>query len=294
MKFRHLIWLAALAAQADGIPDMPSAYRAVPSDVIAAARAATPERFPDADSVMLDDRLHTAYEPDGSDCTWDDEWVKVLTEKGRRSNASLSVTFNARYGDAAIFCVEIVGTNGQVRTVDFARTLKTATDNSSMGSNIVDPLQRRMSCAIPSLAVGEIRHVRFARRTRKPRMKGTWADCNMLEYTAPILSTVVTVEQPAENPVRHAVLRHAFSNTVTRAADVPLGNGRTLLRWTARDVPQAFAEPNMPPLSRCVQALWLSTAKDWPSVSRWYWKLCEPHLAATTPAMTNLVRDRPP
>ena len=291
MKFRYLIWLAVLAAQADGIPDMPSAYRAVPSDVIAAARAATPERFPDADSVMLDDRLHTAYEPDGSDCTWDDEWVKVLTEKGRRSNASLSVTLNARYGDAAIFCVEIVGTNGQVRTVDFARTLKTATDNSSMGSNIVDPLQRRMSCAIPSLAVGEIRHVRFARRTRKPRMKGTWADCNMLEYTAPILSTVVTVDQPAENPVRHALLRHAFSNTVTRAADVPLGNGRTLLRWTARDVPQAFAEPNMPPLPRCVQALWLSTAKDWPSVSRWYWKLCEPHLAATTPAMTNLVRD---
>ena len=78
---------------------------------------------------------------------------------------------------------------------------------------------------------------------------------------------------------------------MTRAPDVPLGNGRTLLRWTARDVPQAFAEPNMPPLSRCVQALWLSTAKDWPTVSRWYWKLCEPHLAATTPAMTNLVRD---
>ena len=57
MKFRHLIWLAALAAQADGIPDMPSAYRAVPADVIAAARAATSERFPDADSVMVGDSL---------------------------------------------------------------------------------------------------------------------------------------------------------------------------------------------------------------------------------------------
>ncbi len=291
MKLACLVSCAAVLACAEGIPDMPAAYRADPAAVVAAARDATSERFLDADSVMLDDRLHTAYAPDGSDCTWDDEWVKVLTEKGRRAYATLSISFNARYGDAAIFCVEIVGTNGQTRAVDFAHLQKTATDNSGMSSNIVDPLQRRMTCAVPGLAVGEIRHVRYARRTRKPRMKGTWADHNALEYTAPILSTVVTVDQPDANPVRHAVLRNPCGNTVIRAADVPLGKGRTLLRWTARDVPQAFPEPNMPPLSRCVQGLWLSTAEDWPSVSRWYWRLCEPHIAATTPAMTNLVRD---
>ncbi len=291
MKIPHLLCLAALVAQADSIPDMPAAYLADPAATIAAAARATPERFPDADTVTIDDRLHTAYAPDGSDCTWDDEWVKVLTEKGRRSCSTLSISFNARYGDAAIFCVEIVGTNGQVRAVDFARLQKTATDNSGMSANIVDPLDRRMTCAVPGIAVGEIRHVRYARRTRKARMRGTWADHNVLEYTSPILSTVVTVDQPDANPVRHAMLRHPCSNTVVRAANVPLGNGRTLLRWTARDVPQAFAEPNMPPFSRCVQGLWLSTAADWPTVSRWYWKLCEPHLAATTPAMTNLVRD---
>ena len=291
MKILHLLCLAAIVAQADSIPDMPAAYLANPAATIAAAAKATPERFPDADTVTVDDRLHTAYEPDGSDCTWDDEWVKVLTEKGRRSCATLSISFNARYGDAAILCVEIVGTNGQVRAVDFARLQKTATDNSGMSANIVDPLDRRMTCAVPGLAVGEVRHVRYARRTRKSRMKGTWADYNVLEYTSPILSTVVTVDQPDANPVRHAILRHPCSNTVVRAANAPIGNGRTLLRWTARYVPQAFAEPNMPPLSRCVQGVWLSTAADWPTVSRWYWNLCEPHIAATTPAMTNLVRD---
>ena len=270
---------------------MPTTYRAAPSAVIAAAAQATPERFPDADTVMVDDRLHTAYAPDGSDCTWDDEWVKILTEKGRRSHATLSISFNARYSDAAIHCVEIVGTNGQTRAVDFAHLMKTATDNSGMSANIVDPLQRRMTCAIPGLAVNEIRHVRYCRRTRKPRMRGTWADHNLLEHTAPIISTVVTVDQPNANPVRHAVLRHPYGDTVVRAPNLSLGNGRTLLRWTARDVPQAFAEPNMPPLSRCVQGIWLSTAADWPAVSRWYWRMCEPHLAATTPAMTNLVHD---
>ena len=272
------------------IPDMPAEYRADPKAVVAAANAATSARFPDADRVMVDDRIHVAYQSDGSEITWDDEWQKVLTEKGRRAASTVTLDFTERYGDAQIFSVEIVGTNGQVRAVDFARTLKVATDNSSLGSNIVDPLDKQMSCTVSGLAVGEIRHVRFARRTRKARMAGTWADMQLFEYTAPILSTVYTVDQPDANPVRHAVVRHPFGKTVVRSPDRPLAPGRTLLRWDVRDVPQAFPEPNMPPLSTCVQAIRLSTAKDWPTISRWYWSICAPHLAATTPEMTNEVR----
>lgn len=283
-----VIALGVVSLAAD-VSDMPVAYRADPQAIVASARGATSARFPDADSVMIDDRIHVAYNPDGSEVTWDDEWVKVLTEKGRRANATVTLDYSARYGDVGIFAVEIVGTNGQIRAVDFRRNLKTATDNSGLGSNIVDPLDKKLSCAVPGLAVGEIRHVRFMRRTIKPRMKGTWADAQLFEYTAPILSTVYTVDQPDANPVRHAVVRHPFGKTVVRAPDRPLGNGRTLLRWDVRDVPQAFPEPNMPPLSTCVQSIRLSTAPDWPTVSRWYWNLCAPHLAASSPAMTNKV-----
>ena len=94
MKIFRLLCVAALAARAGEIPDMPAAYRADPDATIASAAKVTPERFPDADTVMIDDRLHTAYAPDGSDCTWDDEWVKVLTEKGRRAYATISISFS--------------------------------------------------------------------------------------------------------------------------------------------------------------------------------------------------------
>ena len=69
MKILHLLCLAAIVAQADSIPDMPAAYLANPAATIAAAAKATPERFPDADTVTVDDRLHTAYEPDGAGTT---------------------------------------------------------------------------------------------------------------------------------------------------------------------------------------------------------------------------------
>ena len=68
-----LTFVLAAALCAAEIPDMPAAYRADRSAVIAAAAAATPARFPDADRVMVDDRIHVTYQPDGSEITWDDE-----------------------------------------------------------------------------------------------------------------------------------------------------------------------------------------------------------------------------
>ena len=282
---------AALSAVvfAAAVPDMPTEFLADSSKVVEAAARAIVERFPDADSAIIDDRIHTRFESDGSGITWDDEWVKVLTEKGRRSHAAVTLDYNERYGDAGVLCLEVVGTNGVTRTVDFAKTLKVATDNSGMDANIVDPADKKVSCSVPDLQVGEIRHVRFWRRIRKARMRNAWADADLLEQTQPIFSTVVTVDQPAELPVVHAVVRNPFTNTVVQSEDRPLPNGRTLLKWTTKDVPQAFPEPRMPPFSRCAQTLRLSTVKDWPTVSRWYWSLCEPHLAKTTPGMTNVV-----
>ncbi len=291
MKFSLFSVLALCSLSvAAAVPEMPSSCLPDSAAVIAAAKRATPALFPDADSVVVEDRQHTRYEPDGSDVTWDDEWVKVLTEKGRRSLASVSFDYTERYGDAGILCVEVVGTNGVVRTIDFNQTLKVSTDNSSMSANIYDPLDKIVSCSVPGLAVGEIRHVRLFRRTRKARMRNTWADMNLLESTRPILATTITVDQPAERPVLHAVVRNPHGATVTRAPDRALGGGRTLLSWTAKNVPQAFVEPRMPSFSRCVQGLRLTTVKDWPTVSRWYWDMCAGHLAKTTPAMTNQVQ----
>ncbi|MGN0846303.1 MAG: DUF3857 domain-containing protein, partial [Kiritimatiellia bacterium] len=251
MKSASVVFVlaATLLVAADSVPDLPVGFRADPEATRAAAARATTERFPDADCVLIDDRIHTRFESDGSYITWDDEWEKVLTEKGRRALSSVSLDYNARYGDAGILCLEIVGTNGQTRAVDFARAQKVATDNSAMAMNIVDPLNRKLSCFVPDLKVGEIRHVRFWKRMCKARMRDAWADVALLEQTQPILSTVVSIDQTPGRPIVHAALRNPVSNTVVRAANAPLPGGRTLLKWTARDVPQAFPEPNMPPFS---------------------------------------------
>ena len=53
MKNVFASFLLVTALGAAEIPDMPAEYRADPKAVVAAANAATPARFPDADAVLM-------------------------------------------------------------------------------------------------------------------------------------------------------------------------------------------------------------------------------------------------
>ena len=51
----------------------------------------TTARFPDADSVTVDEIEKVKYNPDGTYEQTDECWTKILTEKGRRSESSMSL-----------------------------------------------------------------------------------------------------------------------------------------------------------------------------------------------------------
>ena len=247
--------------------------------------------YPDADTVVIDDRTRIEYSADGSYTAENDESVQALTEKGRRSLRTVTLGVSRRYGDAEIVKIEIIGTNGVARPVDFRKTLKEATDNSSVASNIYDPLDRKLSCAVPGMEVGETRRVVTRERILKPRMRDTFAFGALFESMRPIVRSSLEIVQPKERPIVNVKLRNPVEGTVTRAEDELLPDGRTVLRWTAENVPQAFPEPDMPSFGSVAQSILVSTVKTWEDVSRWYWNLCLPRLEATNAAMSNKVAE---
>ena len=259
--------------------------------VSAVAVGITRMDYPDADTVVIDDRTRVEYVADGTYTVENDEKILALTEKGRRSLRTVTIAVSRRYGDAEIVKIEIIGTNGTVRTVDFRKTLKEATDNSSVSANIYDPLDRKISCAVPGMEVGEIRRVVTRERMLKPRMRDSFAFGAMFETMRPIVCSSLEIVQPKDRPIVNVKLRHPVEGTVTRSEDGTLPDGRTLLKWTAKNVPQAFPEPDMPSFGSVAQSLLVSTVGSWEEVSRWYWKLCLPRLEATNPSMTNKVSD---
>ena len=256
---------------------------AVPADDV------TPERFPDADAVLVDDVTRVAYRPDGTSDETCESWIKVLTEKGRRETSVQTLSYSKRYGEAEIVSVGILGTNGAERAVDVSATTKESTDNGSMSANIYDPLDRKIVCTVPGLRVGETLHLKTARRTRKPRCKDQWSELAVFEWSDPILRSRLEIRAPKERPLRRTAVRNPLGNVVETRE--PLPDGGTLHVFTATNSPQAFPEPDMPPLYTQVQHVRVSTAADWPEISRWYWDLCAPHLAKTNAAMAAKVAE---
>ncbi len=279
---------AATNTAATSTAAVPQARRLDPAAVIADAATLTTNLYPDADTVLVDCSSLETYQPDGTSSYWSEDAVKVLTEAGRRATQVQRRYFNVAYGTAAVARAFIVKPDGRCTTVDVARASRVMTEPGQMSANIYDPDNKILQLSLPGLEVGDLVYTETLRQNHKARVPGVWSDYSLFEYTAPIRRLSYAVSAPAERPLRHLRLRDAVSNRVQQAAS-RLPDGRTLHQWEVRDVPQVFPEPNMPPLHTVVQRLMVSTAEDWPALSRWYWELCQPRLAAVTPEMGTLV-----
>src|SRR4051812_31278505 len=58
-----------------------------------AAREITTAKYPDCDEATVDKKLVRVYRADGTGESQDEAFVKVLTEKGKRNNRSLSLYY---------------------------------------------------------------------------------------------------------------------------------------------------------------------------------------------------------
>lgn len=259
-----------------------SAVRADEPEVTAAV-------YPDADTVILDDFDDIEYFADGTSRVTSENWTKALTEAGRRELGTCSLDYNRRYGTGRIAEVTVISPDGARRTLDLEGLVKDTTDNSAVAANIYDPLDRRIVCSVPGVKVGDTVYVRKERATVAARCENQWADLSVFEAFSPIVRARMRVKCPKERPIRSLAVRNPLGNLVS--STTTNDDGSVVMTWCATNSPQAFPEPSMPAAYRQLQHVTLSTAADWRELSRWYWRLCEPHLAKTNAAMVAKARE---
>ncbi len=279
---------AVLARAVPAVPDHPDGLLDMKGALAAAAKA-TADAYPDADTVDVDSVQRTWYAPDGTSVMWYDGCSKILTEKGRREAASLRMGFHEFYGTVEVKRVEIHKPDGRTVPVDVAALSRVTVASDQMASNIYDPKYKMLSVGIPNLETGDVLRVVIRDTQFRVRIPDQWADYTTFENRSPILRAVYEVHAPAARPLRHRVLKSEVPGTMTYTNEVR--DGVTLHRWTARNVPQMFPEPDMPDPRTVTQRLLLSTSEDWASISKWYWEICLPHMEKTTPAMKAAVAD---
>lgn len=279
----HSVGVYCLAAGLDyngGILD--------PARVMSTSAEVTRERYPNADDVLLDDFIITQYETDGKAVTYDDTFVKILTEKGKQDNKILTRYFVLPYSVASYALVQVYRPDGSVVNVDVEAQSRVMVDRSQMGSNIYNPNSKVLQVTIPELEIGDV--VRYVARNEivKPRVPNTWSEYEVLEYTSPIRHFVYEVRGPEALPLRSIAVKDPVEGCLTFTERTE--GGTHFYRWDVKDVPRMYTEPSMPPLHTVVQRLLISTIPNWEEISRWYWHLTEPHLVATD-AMREKVRE---
>ncbi|MBP7051586.1 MAG: DUF3857 domain-containing protein [Phycisphaerae bacterium] len=255
--------------------------------VMESAAGATLEAHPNADLVHVDDYTRTVYEPDGTGVSWSDSYTKVLTEKGRREQQNMAFQFTLPYGRTTVRLLELIRPDGSVVPIDIDKQSKVMIDRSQMGSNIYDPNSKVLQVGVPGVQIGDVVHVVVCDETLRRYMPGTWDDYQVFESTSPILHAVYEVHAPKGRPLASIALRDEVKGTVTHSKTEH--DGRIVYRWEVSNVPRFYAEPDMPPAYTVVQRLLVSTLPDWKAISSWYWRLCQSHLDATTPAMQEMV-----
>ncbi|MBP5232879.1 MAG: DUF3857 domain-containing protein, partial [Planctomycetes bacterium] len=278
---------APAAGVAEKTPLVPGIVLLDRAASLARARAATAEKYPDADEVLASAAVRVDYRADGTYTQLDEAYVKILTEKGRRNNLTISSYFTIPYqreGDCLIPLLEIVKADGRVVTVNVKEQGKLTVDAHSMGANIYNPNDKLITVNVAGLEVGDTLHYVMWDHIRQPRAAGIFADFFALEQVRPIVHKEIAINGPKGFPLKSIALRDEIPGTV-KAATSLAPDGSPRYRWVVDNVPQAFPEPNMPPLYMCAQRLMVSTAANWEEVSAWYARLCAPALAAVSPEM---------
>ncbi len=282
------IVLAACAGLAQALAPMPETLDR--AEALRQARERTAADAPDANTLTLAQARYVTYAPDGSSTMWVEFWSKALTEAGAKELRDLPLWYKEGFSEAEFQVAEAIRADGTVEPIDLKANVKAATSNSGNEANIYDPTSKRLVLTVPRMGVGDTLHVVLAHHTSRPRIPDTFSDFETFEGTdGPVPYASLTILAPKELPLRSAALMDEVPGTVTSSRET-LPDGRTRHRWVARNVPQTFAEENMPEESTEMQRVAVSTFASWEELSRWYWGLCLPHLA-TTPAIDAKVRE---
>src|SRR5271154_3437949 len=88
--------------------------------VMSAASEITLQKYPDCDEATVEKKLVRIYHPDGTGECQDEAFVKVLTEKGKRGNRTLSLSFMLPYSTEEVTKLEVISPDGTITPVDVA------------------------------------------------------------------------------------------------------------------------------------------------------------------------------
>src|SRR6185369_4069034 len=220
-SFSRVVWPLALfwtafAALAEEAGKYEGSYWALldRKQILEAGEGITQEKYPDSDDATVDRKMLRIYRVDGTAETQDETVTKVMTEKGKRNNRTLSLSFMLPYFTVEVTRLEVIRPSGEVIPVDVAANSKETIDDSQMAMNIYDPNNKVLRVSIPKLEIGDMIHSVTRLTIQRAIIPGEFAEVNVFEGPGYIRHISYDVRAPADKPLKRIVLRDAIKDTV--------------------------------------------------------------------------------
>ena len=142
-----ILTLIPVSGNAEGTPKVGFLNR---DQVIKTAATLDRKKYPNADSILVDDYEKISYNPDGTGISRDEVYEKILTEKGRRENRTLTFYYTLPYSTVKVELLEIIKPDGKIIKVDVPANSREMVNRSQMSSNIYNPNSKLLQVTIPN------------------------------------------------------------------------------------------------------------------------------------------------
>ncbi|ETR73316.1 MAG: transglutaminase domain protein [Candidatus Magnetoglobus multicellularis str. Araruama] len=238
--------------------------------------------------VYLDQKHWISYNPDGTYEEWNAQAVKIMSEKGKRQFQTISSYFTIPYNTTSFKRIVIICPDNSRIPVDIEKNSRVTIEHNQMKKNIYNPNQKILRVSIPQLNIGDVLYTELKDIFSKVRTPDTWGDYIGMESVHPIIHKTFEICAPVERPLERIVIKNEIMGTISFSKTT--NDSHIIYQWIVQNVPQAFPEPDMPPMYSQIQRLLVSTVKDWEDISRWYWQLCKAPIQETTPEMRETVQ----
>jgi hypothetical protein len=215
-----------------------------------------PQRYPEADAVVLRRRLVVTLAEHPVISMERDEFIQVLTAEGKRFG-DFDVSFYPPGEDISFLDTEVLRPDGKLARLD-PDAIREVRDDSLGGYRVAS----RKFFSLPGVEPGAVLHVRYRTEWKEFPLPHACLDVP-IDLELPLLEARVTVNVPKKTPLHFKLAQLPGADPASQESSYG-----TSYAWHFQNLAAMRHEPLVPP--RDEPRLLLSTFPDWSAFSGWY------------------------
>jgi len=242
-------------------------------DAVALADTPLPRNENSEPVEVLDRTTVWSVQPDGTEHVYEHIVMRALTQGGVKQLDTYAIRA-PRGASPKVFNVRVIHPDGSFERAPSPR---------GGGGGWYD---------LPPLRPGDLVDVEYRIDQRQADVFGQYLGArhefyaDIFDGLVPTMRSELVVIAPADVPI-HVSERRAEGLERSKTID---DEGRTVMRWVARDLPRPAMQSGMPGRGEFAPVVDVTTFRDWDEFAEWWWSFIEKEFV-TTPAMREKVME---